>query len=188
MTLIKSISGIRGTIGGKIGNNFTPVDIIQFTISYGLWIKLKYSKKYNVVIGRDARVSGKIISNLISSTLQFLGINVIDLRLTTTPTMSLMVTYLNCNGGIMITASHNTQEWNALKLFNKKGEMISKNEGSKLLNMNNFKCLNFSFFNSLGKIIKKNNAINIHIKKILELDLVNKELIKKKNSKLLLIV
>lgn len=185
MTLIKSISGIRGTIGGIIGDNLTPIDIINFTISYGLWIKLNQIKTYNIVIGRDARLSGKIISNLIISTLQFLGINVIDLGLTTTPTLSIMILHLNANGGIMITASHNTQEWNALKLFNFKGEMISKNEGIKiLLKINKFQSINFSSFDTLGKVIKKNNAIDIHIKKILELDLVNVNLIKKKKFKI----
>lgn len=186
MTLIKSISGIRGTIGGKINNNLTPIDIIKFTISYGLWIKLNPAQQYNILIGRDARSSGKIISNLIISTLQFLGINIINLGLTTTPTLSIMISYLNCNGGIMITASHNNQEWNALKLFNFKGEMLSKNEGLKLLSINDFKSAHFSFFDAFGKVIKKNNAINIHIEKILQLDLVNQKLIKKKNLKLLL--
>lgn len=184
MTLIKSISGIRGTIGGKINYNLTPIDIINATISYGLWIKLKKKNQYNIVIGRDARPSGKIVSNLIISILQFLGINIINLTLTTTPTLSIIISHLNASGGIMITASHNTEEWNALKLFNDKGEMISKYQGIKIFNMNKFKSINFPFYNALGTVITKNDAIDIHINKILQLDLVNKNLIKKKKFKI----
>src|SRR5688572_16558252 len=126
MTLIKSISGIRGTIGGKTGDALTPVDIVKFAAAYGTWIKARKGKK--IVIGRDARPSGPIVSSLVCSTLQSLGLDVIDLGLSTTPTVEIAVTREKAHGGIILTASHNPIQWNALKLLNEKGEFISADD------------------------------------------------------------
>ena len=131
MTLIKSISGIRGTIGGKFGDNLTPIDAVNFGCAYGQWILNRNpNKKPTVVIGRDARISGQMIQNFVQNSLISLGINVIDLDLSTTPTVELMVKEYNADGGIIITASHNPTEWNALKLLNHKGEFISGADGA----------------------------------------------------------
>jgi phosphomannomutase len=134
VTLIKSISGIRGTIGGKPGQGLTPVDATKFAAAYGTWILQNNSNNHPlIVIGRDARISGEMISDLVIRTLQGLGINVIDLGLSTTPTVEIAVPMENAQGGIIITASHNPKEWNALKLLNAKGEFISDEEGKKIL-------------------------------------------------------
>ena len=134
MSLIKSISGFRGTIGGNPGDNLTPIDAVKFAAAYGTWLKNQSKKEsYKVVIGRDARISGQMISQLVCSTLQGLGINVIDLDLSTTPTVEVMVTHLNADGGIILTASHNPKEWNALKLLNAKGEFVSAEDGAQIL-------------------------------------------------------
>ena len=123
MSLIKSISGFRGTIGGKPGDNLTPIDAVKFAAAYGTWLKNQSDKtEYKVIVGRDARISGQMVSQLVCSTLQGLGINIIDLGLSTTPTVEVMVTDLRADGGIILTASHNPKEWNALKLLNAKGE------------------------------------------------------------------
>lgn len=186
MPLIKSISGIRGTIGGDTNSNLTPINIVQFISAYGSWIKLNnQSKKYNIVVGRDARISGKIISNLVISTLQSLGIDVIYLELTTTPTLGIIITDILADGGIMITASHNSKEWNALKLLNKMGELISNNDGEEILNNIQFNSISFELINKLGKVTKNLNAIDNHINKILKLPLVNKSLIKEKKFKVI---
>ena len=125
MALIKSISGIRGTIGGKPGESLSPVDIVKFAAAYGTWIQRRHKKEnLKVVIGRDARKSGEMVNTLIITTLRSLGINVTDLGLATTPTVEIAVTGLNADGGIIITASHNPAEWNALKLLNEKGEFL----------------------------------------------------------------
>ena len=134
MTLIKSISGIRGTIGGKAGEGLTPVDVIKFTSAFGSWI-LSSTKNPKVVVGRDARISGSIINSLVVSTLRSLGINVIDAGLSTTPSVEMLVVSLKAGGGIILTASHNPKEWNALKLLNSKGEFISGEEGAEILRM-----------------------------------------------------
>jgi len=126
MTLIKSISGIRGTIGGTVGEALTPVDAVKFAAAYGTWIKNRNKgQKTKIVLGRDARLSGKMISNLVISTLQGLGIDVVDLDFSTTPTVEVAVPFENAQGGIIITASHNPKQWNALKLLNEQGEFIS---------------------------------------------------------------
>src|SRR5690606_30992244 len=126
MSLIKSISGIRGTIGGSIDDNLTPIDTVKFAAAYGTWLIESVSKeRCKVVIGRDASISGQMIAQLVSSTLQGLGIDVVDLGLSTTPTVEVMVPHLNADGGIILTASHNPKQWNALKLLNAKGEFIS---------------------------------------------------------------
>ena len=132
MALIKSISGIRGTIGGSPGDNLTPPDIIKFTAAYGSWIKEKNSGK-KIVIGRDARISGEMVSHLVSNTLTALGLDIIDLQLSTTPTVELAVVQEKAAGGIIITASHNTKDWNALKLLNHLGEFLSAADGDAIL-------------------------------------------------------
>ena len=134
MTLIKSISGIRGTIGGKPGDGLTPVDIVKFASAFGTWVLRRNDHaKSTIVIGRDARISGQLVSNLVSSTLQGLGIDVIDLGLTTTPTVEIAVTHENAQAGIILTASHNPIQWNALKLLNEKGEFITGADGAEVL-------------------------------------------------------
>ena len=134
MTLIKSISGIRGTIGGKAGEGLTPSDIVKFTTAYAFWLKQNSVKK-SVVVGRDARISGQMVNNLVTGTLIGCGFDVIDLQLSTTPTVELAVVWEQAAGGIIITASHNPKQWNALKLLNDKGEFISANDGATLLEM-----------------------------------------------------
>ena len=138
MTLIKSISGIRGTIGGKVGDNLTPVDAVKFASAYGTFLKdgngkLEAGRKLKVVIGRDARISGPMIHNLVVNTLIGLGIDVIDLGLSTTPTVEIAVPMEKADGGIILTASHNPKQWNALKLLNAKGEFLSGADGAKIL-------------------------------------------------------
>ena len=134
MTLIKSISGIRGTIGGEVGDNLTPIDAVIFASAYGMWIKQQRNKEhYRVVVGRDARISGEMIQNLVMNTLVGLGIHVIDLGLSTTPTVEIAVPMEHADGGIILTASHNPKQWNALKLLNAKGEFLSGAEGAKIL-------------------------------------------------------
>ena len=124
MTLIKSISGIRGTIGGFPGNNLTPLDVVKYASAYGMWLKTRSKDKIKVVVGRDARISGLLVQNIVGSTLQSLGIDVIDLGLSTTPTVEIAVPMEKASGGIILTASHNPKQWNALKLLNEKGEFI----------------------------------------------------------------
>lgn len=184
MPLIKSISGIRGTIGGKIGENLTPIDTVKFASAYGTWLKRKLNKeKIKVVLGRDARISGQMISELVSSTLQGVGIDVVDLGLSTTPTVEIMVPYLQADGGIILTASHNPKQWNALKLLNAKGEFISDKEGKELLNIADTEDFDFVEVDYLGSYVKEEKAIEHHINKILELPLVNVDLIKKAGFK-----
>ena len=178
MTLIKSISGIRGTIGGDIGNSLTPNDVVSFAAAYAVWIK---SKNINntVIIGRDARVSGEMISNLVCSTLQLSGIDVIDIGLSTTPTVEISVLENNYSGGIIITASHNPGNWNALKLLNSSGEFISASDGHEILKIASNKTFDYVDVSLLGKYKLDENFNDFHIDKILDLDLVNKEAIKK---------
>jgi phosphomannomutase len=133
MSLIKSISGIRGTIGGKVDDNLTPVDVVKFTAAFGTWLQKIKIKDLTLVIGRDARISGAMVNSLVTATLQGLGINVVDLELSTTPTVEVMVPELNADGGIILTASHNPKQWNALKLLNEKGEFISGKDGAEVL-------------------------------------------------------
>ncbi|WP_295811057.1 phosphoglucosamine mutase [uncultured Apibacter sp.] len=185
MPLIKSISGIRGTIGGKTGENLTPVDVVKFAAAYGTWLKRKLNKgNLKIVIGRDARISGQMISDLVSSTLQGVGIDVIDLGLSTTPTVEIMVPYLSAAGGIIITASHNPKQWNALKLLNSKGEFISDQEGKELLTIAENEDFDFVEVDKLGCYEKEENAIELHIDKILQLSLVDVESIQKAQFKI----
>ena len=186
--LIKSISGIRGTIGGKSGENLTPSDIVKFTSAYGAWMLSQKTKSKNqkskVVIGRDARISGEMVSKLVSSTLLGLGIDVIDLGLSTTPTVEVAVMDEKADGGIIITASHNPKQWNALKLLNSDGEFISEKDGLKVLEIAEDEKILFQEIQSLGQRKEMNDYIKKHIDKILALDLVDKKIIKEKKFRI----
>ncbi|NOQ92666.1 MAG: phosphoglucosamine mutase [Flavobacteriaceae bacterium] len=186
MTLIKSISGIRGTIGGEINNNLTPLDAVKFAAAYGTWLidRNKTKDKLCVVLGRDARISGKMISSLVSNTLVGLGINVIDLGLSTTPTVEIAVPLEKAYGGIIITASHNPKQWNALKLLNEKGEFLNAIEGEKILTIAANNDFNFAQVDDLGVYKKKKDYINKHIEEVLNLALVDVEVIKRAKFKI----
>ncbi len=177
MTLIKSISGIRGTIGGKQGENLTPLDVVKFTTAYASFIKAGKPKTNTIVVGRDARPSGKIVENIVVSVLSSMGFDVINIGLATTPTTELAVTRENAAGGIIITASHNPKNWNALKLLNSKGEFLNAEEGQKILLLAESSDAEYSPVEELGKIRKARDYENIHIDSVLKLKLVNKELI-----------
>lgn len=187
MTLIKSISGIRGTIGGKVNENLTPIDIVKFASAYGFWLleenKDKSTNKLKVIIGRDARISGKMASSLVANTLVGLGIDVVDLGLSTTPTVEIAVPLENADGGIILTASHNPKQWNALKLLNEKGEFINDKQGKTILDIAKKDAYSFAEVDNLGTYHKKPNYIKKHIKEVLNLDLVDIEAIKKANFK-----
>ncbi|AEM72185.1 Phosphoglucosamine mutase [Allomuricauda ruestringensis DSM 13258] len=184
MTLIKSISGIRGTIGGNTNDNLTPVDAVKFAAAYGTWLK-SYSKKQKlkVVIGRDARLSGEMIQNLVVSTLVGLGIDIIDLGLSTTPTVEIAVPLEKADGGIILTASHNPKQWNALKLLNERGEFLDAEQGAKILALAEKEDFEFAEVDDLGEIIKNDSYIDIHIDEVLELSLVDADTIKKAGFK-----
>lgn len=184
MTLIKSISGIRGTIGGKPGNNLTPIDIVKFTAAFASLIKeSQASKRLKFVVGRDARISGSMVESLIISTLTGMGIDVINTGLSTTPTVEMAVINLKADGGIIITASHNPKQWNALKLLNGKGEFISGAEGERVLKLAEDENIIFTYVDELGKVENNKNTIEDHINQIIGLKLVDKELINKANFK-----
>ncbi|GAA4299724.1 phosphoglucosamine mutase [Aestuariibaculum suncheonense] len=173
MTLIKSISGIRGTIGGQVGENLTPIDAVKFAAAYGAWIKQQRDKTdYKVVVGRDARISGKMIQDLVMNTLVGMGIHVVDIGLSTTPTVEVAVPMEHADGGIILTASHNPKQWNALKLLNAKGEFLDGAEGAKILDIAESGTINFSDVDSLGKITKNKAYIDLHIIEVLDLSLV----------------
>lgn len=186
--LIKSISGIRGTIGGKSGENLTPADIVKFTSAYGAWMLGQKPKskghKSKVVIGRDARISGEMVSKLVSSTLLGMGVDVIDLGLSTTPTVEVAVTEEKADGGIIITASHNPKHWNALKLLNDKGEFISEKDGLQVLKIAEDDNFLFEEVQSLGQRTEVNDYIKRHIKKILSLELVDVKAIREKKFRI----
>ena len=176
MTLIKSISGIRGTIGGNPGNNLTPIDIVECTAAYAQIVKNKKLGN-KVVIGRDGRITGEMVASLTVNTLMAMGFEVVDLGLSTTPTVEIAVESEKAAAGIIITASHNPKQWNALKFLNEKGEFISPETGVEILkNIENRKYL-FSFIDDLGKIVKKENYIDIHIDKIFDLPYFDIDLI-----------
>ena len=184
MTLIKSISGIRGTIGGFQGENLTPIDAVKYAAAYGSWVKQQRDKdNYKVIVGRDARISGNMMQQLVMNTLVGLGIDVVDLDLSTTPTVEVAVTLEHADGGIILTASHNPKEWNALKLLNHKGEFLDAEEGQKILDIAENGNINFSEVDDLGKITSNQAYIDIHIDEILDLPLVNVEAIKKAKFK-----
>ncbi len=184
MTLIKSISGIRGTIGGKVGENLTPVDAVKFASAYGTWLKSNSkSERLTVVIGRDARISGPMIHNLVVNTLIGLGIDVIDLGLSTTPTVEVAVPMDKADGGIILTASHNPKQWNALKLLNEKGEFLSGADGAKILEIAEAEAFDFSEVDDLGRVTINDAYMDIHIDEVLNLPLVDVEAVAKRKFK-----
>ncbi|CAN5450928.1 phosphoglucosamine mutase [soil metagenome] len=187
MALIKSISGIRGTIGGKPGDGLSPLDIVKFTAAFGTWLMNKSAKKkHSIVIGRDARISGEMVQNLVAGTLKGLGIDVVYLGLSTTPTVEMSVVEHKADGGIIITASHNPKQWNALKLLNGKGEFISAADGEEVLSLAEREAFIFAEVTKLGKYTSDPNAIQKHIDKILALPLVDAKAIKSKNFKIVI--
>ncbi len=185
MTLIKSISGIRGTIGGRSGEGLSPLDTVKFVAAYGKWvIEKSKSEKVKVVVGRDARISGEMLSQIVIGTLMGMGIDVVNIGLATTPTTEIAVPEENAQGGIILTASHNPKQWNALKLLNEKGEFLSANEGEKILNFAETEDFSFAEVDNLGSVIEKNNYLDIHIQQIINLPLVDVDAIKKANFKI----
>ena len=185
MTLIKSISGIRGTIGGKVGEGLTPLDVVKFTAAYGTWLKRKKPENQLIILGRDARLSGDMVSKLVSGTLQSLGFNVIDLGLSTTPTVEVAVPAEKATGGIIITASHNPIQWNALKLLNDKGEFISEQDGEDMLKIAENEDFDFVDVKKLGSYRTDDTWLQKHIDMILKLPLVDVEAIKNRNFKVI---
>jgi phosphomannomutase len=186
MTLIKSISGIRGTIGGKAGEGLTPLDIVRFTSSYAKFISNQKHDSKVIVIGRDARISGEMLTNIVSGTLIGCGFNVLDIGLSTTPTVEVTVQNESAAGGIILTASHNPKQWNALKLLNYRGEFISADDGELILQYASSDDFVFSDVNQIGSYKFDDSFNNKHIDDVLGLDLVDVELIKSKNFKVVL--
>ncbi|WP_370175092.1 phosphoglucosamine mutase [Leeuwenhoekiella palythoae] len=185
MTLIKSISGIRGTIGGKPEENLTPIDAVKFAAAYGTYIKKQRNKDtYKVVVGRDARLSGEMLQQLVMQTLVGLGIDVVDLDLSTTPTVELAVQLEHADGGIILTASHNPKQWNALKLLDKNGEFLNAEAGAEILKLADESSVTFAEVDALGAIHKNDAYIDIHIDEVLDLDLVDEDAIKAANFKI----
>ncbi len=179
MTLIKSISGIRGTIGGVQGENLTPIDAVKYAAAYGAWVKQQRNKdSYKVIVGRDARISGEMIQQLVMNTLIAMGITVIDLDLSTTPTVEMAVIMEHADGGIILTASHNPKQWNALKLLNNKGEFLSASAGQEILDLAEGGTIEFAEVDDLGEIHKNDAYIDLHIDEILDLPLVKVDAIK----------
>jgi phosphomannomutase len=184
MTLIKSISGIRGTIGGGAGDNLTPIDAVTYAAAYGSWIKQQREKtNYKVVVGRDARISGPMIQQLVMQTLIGMGIDVVDLELSTTPTVEMAVPMEHADGGIILTASHNPKQWNALKLLNAKGEFLDAAAGQQILDIAGNQDFDFAEVDDLGKITKNQAYMDLHIDEIMDLDLVDADSIKKAGFK-----
>ena len=181
MSLIKSISGIRGTIGGKVDENLTPIDAVKFAAAYGSWLKGQSGKEYvKVVIGRDARISGEMIQNLAQYTLIGLGIDVVNIGLSTTPTVEVAVPMEKADGGIILTASHNPKEWNALKLLNNKGEFVSDEDGKAILRIAQENDFSFATVDLLGKLSHDDRYIDLHIEQVLALPLVTPKAIQEK--------
>ena len=183
MTLISSVSGIRGTLGGKSGDNLTPIDVVRFACTYGSWL-LQNHEKAIVVVGRDARPSGPMIQNIVQQTLVSLGIDVIDVGLSTTPTVELEVLRHSAQGGIILTASHNPKEWNALKLLNEKGEFLNAEEAKQINQMSqDLSSIEFASVDNIGTIHTESEAIQYHIEAILNLPLVDLKNIKESSFK-----
>jgi len=182
LTLIKSISGIRGTIGGKPSENLTPVDIVECVAGFGTWIKKRHSNP-KVVVGRDGRITGKMVSDLAVNTLIAMGIDVLDLGLSTTPTVEIAVPLENASAGIIFTASHNPKQWNALKFLNSTGEFISADDGREIIDYIEGGALNFAEVDDLGTVKEDDRYIDIHIEKILELPYVDVDAIKRRKFK-----
>lgn len=179
MTLIKSISGIRGTIGGAVSDNLTPIDAVKFAAAYGMWVKEQRKKtNYRVVIGRDARISGEMIQNLVMNTLIGMGIDVINLGLSTTPTVEVAVPMEHADGGIILTASHNPKQWNALKLLDANGEFLNEAHSQRVLDLAERADVDFAEVDDLGKITVNNAYFDLHIDEVLALDYVDVEAIK----------
>lgn len=185
MTLIKSISGIRGTIGGIAGNGLTPPDIVKYTSAFGRWV-IENTGKNKIVLGRDARISGDMVRNLVVGTLQSIGIDVIDIGLSTTPTVEIAVPLEQAGGGIILTASHNPKQWNALKLLNDKGEFITDENGQMVLTMAEQTDFEYADVNKLGKVIYDDTYLQKHIDHVLALSLVDAEAIRKANFKVVI--
>ncbi len=185
LTLIKSISGIRGTIGGAAGDGLTPMDIVKFTSAFGTWAIQKAGIK-KIVLGRDARISGSMVNNLVTGTLQGLGIDVIDLGLSTTPTVEIAVPLEKAAGGIILTASHNPKQWNALKLLNAKGEFISDTDGKEVLDIAESSSFTYADVNDLGKVTFDDSYMQKHIGQILALPLVDVDAIAKADFKIVI--
>jgi phosphomannomutase len=185
VALIKSISGIRGTIGGAAGEGLTPIDIVKYAAAFGTWV-LEKTQNNTIVIGRDARISGEMVSKLVEGTLRGLGINVIDLGLSTTPTVEIAVPARKAGGGIILTASHNPKQWNALKLLNDQGEFISDEDGQQVLALGDNEAFDFAPVNKLGQYSTDNTFFKKHIKAILALPLVDVEAIKAKNFRVVI--
>lgn len=179
MTLIKSISGIRGTIGGRSGDNLTPVDIVKFSAAFGSWIKSRNKNAQHMVVGRDARISGPVVSSLVISTLRSMGITVTDLGLATTPTVELAVAGTGAAGGVIVTASHNPAQWNALKLLNEKGEFLSAKDGEEVLDIADNESFEFVEAGHEGTLISDHSWDQKHIDMVLQLDLVDRAAIEK---------
>lgn len=186
MTLIKSISGIRGTIGGSIGEGLSPIDIVKFTSAYAFWLQQQTAgKKLRVIVGRDARISGKMVSQLVCGTLMGCGVDVIDADLATTPTVEMAVTFHNADGGIILTASHNPKQWNALKLLNAKGEFLSAADGEALLAMAEKADFSYAFIDGIGKYTKE-SFTQKHIQAVLNHPLVDVEAVYRAGFKVVL--
>lgn len=184
MTLIKSISGIRGTIGGTPGDNLTPVDTVKFAAAYGTWLRMHTGKSsLHVVIGRDARISGEMVRDLVVATLTGLGIDVTDLGLSTTPTVEIAVVREKADGGIILTASHNPKQWNALKLLNGRGEFLGAEEGASILLLADSGEFQFAGVDELGKVKRDHTYIEKHVEAVLDLPLVDAETIRKAGFK-----
>lgn len=184
MTLIKSISGIRGTIGGKPGEGLSPLDTVKFTAAFASFIqKQRLKKRITIAVGRDARISGEMVNRLVCGTLMSMGVDVIDGGLSTTPTMELAVTETGADGGIILTASHNPKQWNALKLLNHLGEFINAEEGNEVLDIADHEDFTFAEVDDLGSYTTDDSFIEMHIQKILELPLVDVEAIREKHFK-----
>jgi phosphomannomutase len=185
MALIKSISGIRGTIGGKTNDNLTPLDVVKFAAAYGTWL-MQQSDNHTIIIGRDGRISGEMVSSLVVNTLLGLGLHVIDLGLSTTPTVEMAVQFEKAAGGIILTASHNPKEWNALKLLNNKGEFISGDEGKLILDLAAAEDFNFAPVDKLGTYTKDETSLQKHIDAVANYPLVDVAAIKKAKFKIVI--
>ena len=182
MTLIKSISGIRGTIGGKVDDNLTPLDIVKFTSAYAMWVKDNSKKnKCRIVVGRDARLSGPMVDKIVTATLSGMGMDVVNIGLATTPTTEIAVQKEHADGGIIITASHNPKQWNALKLLNSNGEFLNKEDGNLVLKMAADEDFNYADIDNMGEVVYKDTYNDVHIDDVLKLKLVDVEAIKKSN-------
>lgn len=181
MALIKSISGIRGTIGGAVGDGLTPVDVVKYAAAYGTWVLRRQPQNPLIVIGRDARMSGEMVNQLVIGTLQGVGLNVVDVGLSTTPTVEMAVGYKKAAGGIILTASHNPKQWNALKLLNERGEFLSEADGAEVLRLAEDEDFDFATINKIGKVSQSSRVLARHIQDILALDLVDVEAIRARN-------